>query len=65
MSDEWRGRDPEHIRDLWLDTKQLRDKVLAWAKETGFSANELVSRHAEHDIEMYYGRKLLEGNNDG
>ena len=64
MGEEWRGKKPEDIKYLWLDTIQLRDKVLAWAKETGFSASELVSRHAEHDIEMHYGRKLLEDNND-
>ncbi len=66
MGEEWRGRDPAEIKDLWLATIRLRNTVLAWSKETGFSASELVSRHAEHDIEMYYGRKLLEGdsNND-
>jgi hypothetical protein len=52
----------EQLRDDWLDTIQLREKVLAWAKYSGFSASELVSRKAEHDIEWHYGKKRLEDN---
>ena len=53
-------KDTAYLRDLWLDTIQLREKVLAWAKETGYSASQLVSRSAEHGIEGIYGRKQLE-----
>jgi len=60
MSKEWMGKEPEEIRELWLDTKQLRNLVLLWSERSGFSASELVSRMAEHDIEMHYGRKVLE-----
>lgn len=53
-------KDVKYLRDIWLDTIALRVKVLAWAKETGFSASQLVSRTAEHGIEEIYGRKQLE-----
>lgn len=50
------------LREDWLDTIHLREEVLNWAKKTGFTANELVSRTAEHSIETFYGRKKLENN---
>ena len=58
---ELKDRNTNELRDDWLDTITLRHKVLEWAKHTGFSASELVSRTAEHKIEMFYGKKKLEG----
>jgi len=55
-----KDRGVKELRDDWLDTIQLREKVLAWAKHTGYNANDLVSRTAEHDIERYYGKKRLD-----
>lgn len=50
----------EQLELTWIGTIKLREAVLNWAKETGFSASELVSRTAEHSIETIYGRKVLE-----
>lgn len=41
-------------------TVALRELVLEWAKDTGYSASQLVSRTAEHDIEQFFGRLKLE-----
>lgn len=57
---ELKDRTPIELRDDWLDTIQLRIKVLDWAKHTGYGVSELVSRTAEHGIETIYGRKKLE-----
>ena len=59
---ELKDREPKELRDDWLDTIQLRNKVIAWSKHTGYSASELVSRTAEHGIEWHYGKKRLEEN---
>ena len=59
---ELKDKTPEELRDDWLETIILREKVLNWAKYTGFSANELVSRTAEHQIEMFFGRQRLQSN---
>ncbi len=50
------------LREEWLKTVDLRNNVLEWAKRTGFNANELVSRTAEHQIEMFFGRQRLQSN---
>ena len=57
---ELKDRNTSELRADWLDTIALRQKVLDLAKHTGFSVNDLVSRTAEHSIEMFYGRKVLE-----
>lgn len=48
------------LRMEWKETVELRNIVLDWAKRTGFSANQLVSRTAEHELELTYGKKVLE-----
>ena len=57
---ELKDRNTKELRDDWLDTIQLRIKVLDWAKHTGYGVSELVSRTAEHGIEAIYGRNRLE-----
>lgn len=62
-SDEKLEAERQKITELkieWKETIELRDFVLDWAKRTGFNAGELVSRMAEHDLELKYGRKVLE-----
>ncbi len=61
---ELKDQNEKQLELTWLDTVQLREKVLAWAKHTGFSASELVSRTAEHSIETIYGRKVLESKDE-
>jgi len=53
----------EELKDLYIKTIELREMVLAWEKECGYSASSLVSRTAEHDMEMYYGRLELNERN--
>ena len=52
--------DKDQLETTWNKTIALRGLVLDWAKETGFGVADLVSRTAEHQIEMFYGRKVLE-----
>jgi len=47
------------LQELHIRTIKLREEVLQWAKDSGYSATELVSRTAEHEIEMFYGRMVL------
>lgn len=59
MTKNLNGLMPDELVALYLDVKELREKVLATIEPFGYSASQLVSRHFENEIEKFYGKKLL------
>lgn len=49
----------EQLIELYPEIVALRKKVLEIVQKYEFSASQLVSRTFEHEIEMVYGRKVL------
>lgn len=49
---------------LHSETNSLRDLLDEWCHKTGYTASELMSKTALHDIQWWYGKKLLEGDED-
>ena len=52
-------QDIKELQDTYYETVKLRKSVLDWQEKYGYNANDLVSRTAEHDMEMFYGRLAL------
>ena len=44
---------------LWNESNNLRDTLDKWCKKTGYTASQLMSKTAIHDIEWFYGKKML------
>lgn len=52
----------EQLEDLHIAVVKLREQVLELVDSYGYSANQLVSRTFEHDLESIYGRRMLKEN---
>ena len=50
---------PDELAELHSTVVDMREKVLELVQKYEFSANQLVSRTMEHEIESVYGKKLL------
>ena len=59
MTKNLNGLLPEELESLYLEVKEIREKVLDLIQPYGYSASQLVSRHFENEIEKFYGKKLL------
>ncbi len=50
---------PEQLKELHEQVIEKRKEVLELVDKYNYSANQLVSRTFEHDIERMYGFKVL------
>ena len=50
----------EELLNLYPIVKELRKQVLEIVQKHGYSAEQLMSKTFEHDIERWYGKRVLE-----
>ncbi len=50
----------EELKNLYIAVQARREEVLQLVQSYGYSANDLITKKMEHDIERIYGMKLLE-----
>ena len=50
----------EELKNLYRAVQERREEVIQLVQSYGYSANDLVTKKIEHDIERIYGMKLLE-----
>lgn len=51
----------EELIELYPKVVQMRKDVLELVQKYGYNVETLISRTFEHDVEMVYGRKVLNG----
>ena len=57
---ELKNQTTEELKNLYIAVQARREEVLQLVQAYGYSANDLVTKKMEHDIERIYGTKILE-----
>lgn len=59
MTEELRKLSEEELQQLHKEVIQIRDLVLNFVQKYDFTANQLVSKTFQHEVEKEFGRKYL------
>ena len=51
--------DPDDLKELYFKAEIIRDDLMKFVQEHGFTVNDLVTKNMLHAIEQEYGRKIL------